>query len=243
MRKISNFNPARLNNRETVAFLSQVIESSRMIGSESKNDLFTNLETACNEYNSALLIDSTAERTKVIVDKVTLMRKYVDSIALVSKGFIVSPDTKRSAAAKKVSSVVAKYGVLHGSYVETAVKISNIADDLKKLERESLQTIFIDDILDILSGLCDEFTVLYNERNQYSVSIRGAISNARAKAQDFYRDLVTYVNGISVLEPEKYALFIDEVNGIIAKFSLLLPRGKKECEPAEQDIETVPQDC
>ncbi len=242
MSKINFLNSARLSNRETVAFLSQVIESSKMVDSESKNELFANLEQDIKAFSATLQNDSTVERTKVIVETVTKMKKYVDSINLVSKGFMSSIDAGRSAAASKIHTVIAKYGVINASYVDNAVKINHIVDDLLKLGKSVLQAILVDDIVDALANTGVEFVTLYNERNQYSVSILGSIAKTRNQATESYKNLVTYINGVSILEPEKYVSFIDEVNGVIAKFAMLYPHIKKEGENSEtvsQPVDTA----
>lgn len=233
MKKIQEFNIARLHVQENFEFLRKICEKESMLPTEgsleaeglpeSTTTLVTNatnnliaknksfddtLKASARIPGATLAAETDAKRDKAWRGG----RKYADVMG-------EFPDEEISATAKSIAALFDKYGdPTKKSQDEESGIIHNLLQDFEALEEGVMDSIHFTPWYEYLKTTQAAFLEADQQRNaEKSAQEAGVIKAAQTEANQAYRELVDAVNALVLVNGETpYAAFIDSVNAEIA---------------------------
>ena len=230
MKEISPIYLSRLRIEEDFGFLKLILATTECLPApseapESLANARAAFETAFAAFDEALSVPESDPTAQTAFDA-DMARSQAWRVARnYVKAMVEHPDEELAAAAQELKSIFDKYGpVISLSQIEKSGILHNLLQDLEDVDAEKRAALAFDGWLDNLRAREADFQAANDRRLSELIARRkGIVRSTREAADAAYRSLITTVNALALLEgEERYAQFIDPVNGAIKRQKAIL---------------------
>ena len=232
---------SRYKCQELACLVGLLIDEAVKVQDDVNKKLIDDVKNSLSGLMDALSNTSTVAITNSIHECKKLMISNRLCIKMAACGFVMRSDKAVAEAALKVKELSELYPLRKTTSIyHFLTVVQEYKEHLKDLGVETLKLIGVDEYVDALDSLYNKVIALYDQRTAYRVSVKGVLTSSVSAVIESLCRLFTYVNGIAVVDEERYAVFIDTVNDYFAQTNYLVrPHNHtvKDSEPEDAETE------
>ena len=248
MEKISSIHLVIMRNNEHFQFMTDVKNAMETATPVSLNmeAVFPEFTSACDDLNSALLVDQGSIKTEQIAALDELRDRTWSALGERIRATLICPVEAEAESAKSLKRVFDLYGNIRKmSYNEETAALTNLIEDMEKPENaEHCNTMGMMHWVDALKQQNTGFQSLLDARNAEEANKEsGDVKAARDGIDPVYEKIVDRANALVELEmasPELQA-FIRELNQRIKYYKETLAVRSGRRAGTEEEIPADPE--